>query len=136
MKRFESFRLDPASHCLWRGDVRVPIAPKAFDMLRLLVEHAGRLLTPDEILDALWPNAYVNPEVVKKYILSIRKALGDDPGEPVFIETVPRRGYWFMAPTTDDHTAAALRNVLPRASHNIVGRDASIGELEVCLAEA
>jgi len=47
MKRFQSFRLDPANQCLWDGDVRVALTPKAFDVLRYLVEHAGRLVTAD-----------------------------------------------------------------------------------------
>jgi len=51
------------------------LTPKAFDVLRYLVEHADRLVTQDEILGALWPETYVNPEVIKKYILGIRKAL-------------------------------------------------------------
>jgi DNA-binding winged helix-turn-helix (wHTH) protein len=77
MKSFGSFRLDPANQCLWCGEQRVPLAPKAFDVLRYLVDHPGRLVTQDEILEALWADTYVNPELIKKYILGIRKALGD-----------------------------------------------------------
>ena len=77
MKQFHVFRLDTVNHCLWRGEERVLLAPKAFDVLRYLVEHADRLVTQEEILNALWPETYVNPEVIKKYILGIRKALGD-----------------------------------------------------------
>src|SRR5215831_14179968 len=134
MKRFESFRLDPVNQCLWRADARVSITPKAFDLLRYLVEHPGRLVTQDEILNALWPKIYFNPEVIKKYILSIRRALGDDPDEPVFIETVPRRGYQFIAPVSDDDTTAAS-STLPRAAH-IVGREHAIAELDHYLAGA
>ena len=67
MKQFHTFRLDTVNHCLWRGEERVSLTPKAFDVLRYLVEHAGRLVTQDEILAALWPETYVNPEVIKKY---------------------------------------------------------------------
>jgi len=76
MKIFRSFRLDQVNQCLWRGERRVALTPKAFDMLRYLVEHPGRLVTQDEILEALWPETYVNPEIIKKYILEIRKVLG------------------------------------------------------------
>jgi DNA-binding winged-HTH domains len=69
MKAFHTFRLDTVNHCLWRGEERMSIAPKAFDVLRYLVEHSDRLVTQDEILDSLWPETYVNPEVVKKYVL-------------------------------------------------------------------
>jgi TolB-like protein/DNA-binding winged helix-turn-helix (wHTH) protein len=100
MKCFHSFRLDAANHCLWHGYDRVPIAPKAFDVLRHLVENPDRLVTQDELLDALWPDTYVNPEILRKYILDIRKVLGDRPNNPKFIETVMKRGYRFIAPVT------------------------------------
>jgi len=51
MKRFQTFRLDARNQCLWRGEQRVPLAPKAFDVLRYLVENPGRLVTQEEILD-------------------------------------------------------------------------------------
>ena len=79
MKSFKAFRLDTANHLLWRDGERVPIAPKGFDVLAYLVEHAGQVVTQDEILEALWPETYVNPDVLRKYILEIRKALGDRP---------------------------------------------------------
>jgi DNA-binding winged helix-turn-helix (wHTH) protein len=59
-------------------------------------------MTQDEILEALWPETYVNPEVLRKYIQEIRKALGDRPDNPEFIETLPKRGYRFVAPVTDE----------------------------------
>jgi TolB-like protein/DNA-binding winged helix-turn-helix (wHTH) protein/Flp pilus assembly protein TadD len=105
MKLFKAFRLDTADHLVWRNGERVPLAPKAFDVLAYLVEHAGRLVTQDEILEALWSETYVNPEVLRKYILEIRKALGDRPDNPEFIETVPKRGYRFVAPVEEESTA-------------------------------
>jgi TolB-like protein/DNA-binding winged helix-turn-helix (wHTH) protein/Flp pilus assembly protein TadD len=111
MKSFNAFRLDTANHLLWRNGERVPIAPKGFDVLAYLVEHAGRVVTQDEILEALWPETHVNPEVLRKYILEIRKALGDRPDNPEFIQTVPKRGYRFVAPVTDE--SAAERPDLP-----------------------
>ena len=105
MKQFQSFRLDATNHCLWHADDRVSLTPKAFDVLRYLVEHPGRLVTQNEILDSLWPDTNVNSELIKKYILGIRKVLGDSPNKPVFIETFPRRGYQFVAPLSDDGPA-------------------------------
>src|SRR5258708_7381893 len=104
MKLFKTFRLDTANHLLWRNGDRVPLAPKAFDVLAYLVEHAGRLVTQDEILDALWSETYVNPEVLRKYILEIRRTLGDRPDSPEFIETMPKRGYRFVAPVLEEST--------------------------------
>src|SRR5260370_33837712 len=105
MKSFKGFRLDTVNHLLWRNGNRVPVEPKVFDVLAYLVEHAGRVVTQDEMLEALWSETYVNPEVLRKYILEIRKALGDRPDKPEFIETLPKRGYRFIASVTDESVA-------------------------------
>jgi TolB-like protein/DNA-binding winged helix-turn-helix (wHTH) protein/Flp pilus assembly protein TadD len=107
MKLFKTFRLDTQNHLLWCNFNRVPLAPKGFDVLAYLVEHADRVVAQDEILEALWPDTYVNPEVLRKYILEIRKALGDRPDNPEFIETVPKRGYRFIAGVTDENEAGS-----------------------------
>src|SRR6266851_5057862 len=101
MKSFKAFRLDTANHLLWRDGDRVPLTPKGFDVLAYLVEHVGRVVTQDEILEALWPETYVNPEVLRKNIQEIRKALGDRSDNPEFVETLPKRGYRFVAPVID-----------------------------------
>jgi TolB-like protein/DNA-binding winged helix-turn-helix (wHTH) protein/Tfp pilus assembly protein PilF len=108
MKTFQGFRLDTANQCLWRGQERVAIPPKPYDMLRYLVENPVRLVTQDELLEKLWPETYVNPELIRKYILDIRKILGDRPDKPAFIETVTKRGYRFIAPVTDESAAEPL----------------------------
>ena len=76
MRRFESFRLDTANQRLWNREARVALAPKMFGVLSYLVEHPGRLVTQDELLEALWPDTYVTPQILRKYIQEIRKALG------------------------------------------------------------
>src|SRR6266550_4444500 len=106
MKQFPPFRLDIVNQCLWRStgaveDEHIPLTPKAFGVLRYLVEHAGRLVTQRELLEALWPDTFVQPEVIKSHILDIRTALGDRPKNPQFIETLPRRGYRFIASIND-----------------------------------
>ena len=115
MKSFKTFRLDTANHLLWCNGERVPVAPKGFGVLANLVEHAGQVVTQDEILEALWPETYVNPEVLRKYIQEIRKALVDRPDKPEFIETLPKRGYRFIAPVTDE--SAAEPTSLPTEEH-------------------
>ena len=134
MKRFQSFRLDTANQCLWRADTRVSLTPKAFDVLRYLVENAGRVVTQSEILEAVWPETYVNPEVIKKYILGIRKVLGDPSDSPVFIETFPKRGYQFVASISDEATAGT--SDWPLDSKKMVGRDTALSELNDCLEKA
>jgi DNA-binding winged helix-turn-helix (wHTH) protein/tetratricopeptide (TPR) repeat protein len=134
MKQFHSFRLDPINQCLWRGDQRVPITPKAFDVLRYLVEHPGRLVTQEEILEAVWPETYVNQEVVKKYILGIRKVLGDSHDKPIFIETLHRRGYQFIA-QVEDYSAASPALPLD-AQNRMVGRGPALKSLDRALERA
>jgi DNA-binding winged helix-turn-helix (wHTH) protein len=135
MKSFRSFRLDSLNQCLWQGEKRVPLTPKAFDVLRYLVEHPARLVTQDEILEALWPETYVNPELIKKYILGIRKVLGDRHDRPEFIETIPKRGYQFVAPVSGD-MADQSPELAAEATDKMVGRETSLLELHRSLAAA
>ena len=128
MKAFCTFRLDSANYSLWQGKERVWLPPKAFDVLRYLVEHADRLVTQDEILEALWPDTYVNPEIVKKYILGIRKVLGDQSAKPRFVATFPRRGYQFIAPVREE-PIPALADVPANVAKTIVGREGALAEL-------
>ncbi len=128
MKVFEPFRLDTVNHCLWREEKRMTLTPKAFDVLRYLVEHTNRLVTQDEILEALWPETYVNPEGIRKYILEIRKVLGDRPDQPSFIQTLPKRGYQFIAQVTEERTLSPVRTVT-EAVRNVVGRDVALARL-------
>ncbi len=101
---FEGFRLDMAEQCLWQCAVtparRIVLKPKAFLLLRYLVERAGRLVSEEELLQAAWPQVCVQPEAVKGQLYEIRKILGDNPRTPRFIETLNRRGYRFIAPVS------------------------------------
>src|ERR1700722_10402031 len=101
MRQFECFGLDTANQCLIRSGAPIDLAPKPFAVLRYLVENPGRLITHDELLDALWPETYVQPQVLRTYVLELRKVLGDDAGQPRFIQTLPKRGYRFMALVTE-----------------------------------
>src|SRR5882724_752761 len=158
MREFPPFRLDTANQCLWRGDgaaeERIPLAPRAFDVLRYLVEHPGRLVAHDELLEALWPKTYVQPEVLKSHIASIRAVLGDGARKPLFIETLSRRGYRFIAPVTEGGLAshaAARENYakaatpagpppsrttnLPEAVSELIGREAELGQITALATE-
>ncbi len=97
VKEFPPFKLDAEDQCLWREGKRVTLTPKAFSVLLYLVDRAGRLVAQNELLEALWPGIYVQPEVLKTHILEIRSALGDDARNPTYIETLPKRGYRFIA---------------------------------------
>src|SRR5258705_5608686 len=131
MRAFPPFRLDTVNQCLWRGDglteKRLLVAPKAFAVLRYLVEHPGRLVTQNELFEALWPKTYVQPEVLKSPTAAIRAVLGDDARKPLFIETRSRRGYRFTAPVTEDAAARASRpRNLPEAVSELIGREAEL----------
>jgi DNA-binding winged helix-turn-helix (wHTH) protein len=133
MPRFHPFRLDTVNQCLWRrrdsGDEeRHMLPPKAYAVLRHLIERAGRLVTQDELLDAVWPDTHIQPEGLKSQILHIRRVLGDHPKRPRFIETLPRRGYRFIG--ADGQGAAQKPAVQGRpAPSNLVGRERALGEL-------
>ena len=109
-------------------DERILLPPKAYGVLHYLIERAGRLVTQDELLDAVWPDTHIQPEGLKSQILHIRRVLGDHPKRPRFIETLPRRGYRFIG--ADGEGAAQKRAVRgsPAAS-NLVGREQALGEL-------
>src|SRR5215471_2202701 len=96
---FGPFMVDPANACLWHGTEVVALSPKAFDVLYYLVQHPNRVVTKDELLDAVWPETAVTDAVVRMAIAALRKAL-DDTAPPHFIATVQRRGYRFLAPVT------------------------------------
>jgi DNA-binding winged helix-turn-helix (wHTH) protein len=76
--------------------------PKPFAVLQYLVEHAGRLVTHDELLTAIRSETHVQPEVLRRYIREIRRVLGDQADTPGFIETLTKRGYRFIADVTTD----------------------------------
>ncbi len=102
---FPPFRLDPGNEQLWCENQLVPLRPKTFAVLRYLVEHAGRLVTKEELLKAVWSDTRVSEGIVKGYIRDLREALKDNSQQPRFIETVPRRGHRFIAAIT---TAATV----------------------------
>ena len=133
MKHFSPFRLDLVNECLWRKrergpDERVTLTPKAFAVLRYLVEHAGQLVTHDQLLDEVWRATHVQPQAVKREILYLRRALGDRPKKAMYIETLHRRGYRFVAPVRED---AETGVVAPsqRSSTKLVGRERPLSAL-------
>jgi DNA-binding winged helix-turn-helix (wHTH) protein/TolB-like protein/Tfp pilus assembly protein PilF len=94
---FGRFRLKPAERTLLREDEPVPLTPKVFDILITLVEHSGQVVSKDDLMKRVWPSTYVEEGNLTQNISLLRKALGETPGGVQFIETVPRRGYRFVA---------------------------------------
>ncbi len=95
--QFDDFSLDIREHSLQHGDRVISLRPKSFDTLAFLVERHGRLVTKDELLTTLWADVVVTEGSLTHCIEEIREALGDDPHQPRFIQTVPRVGYRFIA---------------------------------------
>ena len=102
---FASFRLDIAGECVWRGTEAITLRPKAFAVLRALVERAGRLVTKEELLRAVWPDTFADEAALRGCIREIRKKLGDQPSAPHLIETARRRGYRFIGKISDQQPA-------------------------------
>ncbi len=122
---FGEYRLDPAEHQLLRYGKVIPLTPKAFETLRLLVENGGHLLEKDRLMEMLWADAFVEEGNLADNISKIRQALGDSRKAPKFIETVSGRGYRFIAKVekvegapvrevaavdTDEHRASGNRD--------------------------
>lgn len=97
-----------ADQTVWRGRERVELTPKATAIFCYLIENAGKLVTHDQLLHAAWPGTAVQREALKVNIFELRRALGDDAGNPRYIETLPRRGYRLIAqvaPAGSERTA-------------------------------
>jgi DNA-binding winged helix-turn-helix (wHTH) protein/TolB-like protein/Tfp pilus assembly protein PilF len=113
---FGPFRLDTAERLLLRDGRPVEVTPKAFDTLLVLVENGGRMLAKEELLRAVWPDAFVEENYLSVNISKLRAALGEGPRDRQYIETVPRRGYRFVAGVREvrDATAPGRELVLSR----------------------
>jgi DNA-binding winged helix-turn-helix (wHTH) protein/predicted ATPase len=146
---FPPFRLDPINQYLLRDQEVIPLRPKTFAVLQYLAERPNRLVKKEELIEAVWPETYVTDTLLKGCVTEIRKALGDDPAVPRFIETAHRLGYRFIAPITlipEDGGAGhqikssgrfvvPLRLRLPPAS-GLVGRETGFAQLERQLERA
>jgi len=95
---FGPFRMDPSEGLLLRDGQPIPLAPKAFEALLLLLESSGHLIEKEVLMQKLWPNSFVEDANLSKYIFTLRQALGDGEVGQKYIETVPKRGYRFVAP--------------------------------------
>ncbi len=137
---FASFHLDLTDERLWRGAEEVPLRPKTFAVLRFLLERPGRLITKEELHDAVWPKTSVSDVVLLVCIRELRKALGDQVEAPQFIETVPRRGYRFIAPLNAESSAPSptpTSLVVPQlTAAPLIGRSAEIKQLHQWLQKA
>src|SRR6476469_8299563 len=108
---FEAFRLDLINECLWQDARAISLRPKAFRVLKLLVEHPGQLVTKQQVLDTVWPETFVGDAVLKDIVRQLRGALNDRATSPSYIETAHRRGYRFIAKISPACTSPASTKI-------------------------
>lgn len=133
---FEGFRVDVRRRLLTRAGRGVPLRPKAFETLLVLLRSGGQLLTKDELISEVWPDTFVEEGNLAQNIFLLRRALGETKGEHRFIVTVPGAGYLFIphvsapdaAPSAraDDHAIGSLA-VLPFRPLGTEGHDEALG---------
>jgi DNA-binding winged helix-turn-helix (wHTH) protein len=140
-------RLDVANAQVWQGEQLLTLTPKAFAVLHYFSEHAGRLVTKDELMQTVWADTVVTDGALAASIRELRKALQDDAQSPQYIETVHRRGYRFIGKVVSDQLSVVIpppssppRSQLipdPRPPiPTLVGREAELAQLHQWLAKA
>jgi len=120
--------VDEANQCIWWGERRIDLVPKAFLVLRCLRQRPDQIVTKSELFEAVWPETHVTEGVLTVAINQLREAFGDDARRPRFIETVHRRGYRWIG---EDQTSGPQSPVPV-----LVGREAALAQLEQALARA
>lgn len=144
---FPPFSLDPTTDQLWHYHQKVALRPKSLAVLLYLLRHPKRIITKQEFLNSLWPATKVGEAALKVCIREIRRALNDNTETPRFIETIPRKGYRFVAPlSTNPLPVPSSKFQVPslEIQHSglstrpsvLVGREAELAQLHACLEKA
>ena len=118
---FGPFRLIPEERQLLRDNRVVPLTPKSFDLLLVLVENSGHLIEKEELMKRVWPDSFVEEANLSVKMSALRRALGEGPNEHQYVETVPRHGYRFVADVTerrDEGTESSTRESGEVDSHS------------------
>jgi DNA-binding winged helix-turn-helix (wHTH) protein/TolB-like protein len=118
---FGEWVVEPHLNRIRRGGKEIQLEPRTLEVLRYLLDHPGEVVSIDELLDTVWAGRVVEPNAVHRNLNRIRQALGDDPREPTYIETISKRGYRAIAPVqrvevsqpTDSNLVAALEAITP-----------------------
>ena len=115
--RFGAFRLYPTEQRLLREQTPIALAPKTFEVLLYLVKHSGSLVRREELMEAVWPDSFVEETNLNVNISLLRKTLGSLPDGQPFIETVPRKGYRFHGQVTEDEEGPAQLSETSAPAH-------------------
>src|SRR5687768_13185562 len=105
---FDEFRFDPVTPALFRDGERIDATPKALEILRVLVENAGEVVSKEDLMKRVWVDSFVEEANLSHHIFKLRKALGENE-ERKLIETVPKRGYRFVAEVEQRSASAETR---------------------------
>lgn len=118
---FGPFRLSPARQLLLEGENTLRLGSRALEILKVLVEHAGTLVSKEDLVARVWPNTFVEEGNLRVHMAALRRALGDGQSGNRYIATVPGRGYWFVAPVSVLPGPQPLESVrgAPTISHNL-----------------
>src|SRR5688572_28744838 len=108
--RFGPFQVDPRTWTLSREGAAVELSPRLVEILGYLAAKGGDIVTKEELLDRFWPGVNISENTLSRAVADIRKALGDDAGKPLYLQTAARRGYRFVGesaatPTANHHAA-------------------------------
>jgi predicted ATPase/DNA-binding winged helix-turn-helix (wHTH) protein len=148
---FDDFELDEVRFEFRASGEVVPMEPQVFDLLRYMVRNEDRVLTKDELLDAIWPERYVTEAALNSRIMSARKAIRDDGRQQRYIKTVHGRGYRFIAtvtcpadgalasattlPPSSPRTPDEWHTPLPAPSTSFIGRGTELARIQDLLEE-
>ena len=141
---FGPFRFDVAAYQLTENDRVLTLPPKALDLLLLFVSQPTALVTKDAILAKLWPDVAVTDNAITQVVSELRQALVDDPSAPAYVQTVPRRGYRFIAEVSSSSPAAAAvpasgadrrRNAIAVSDFQNLTQDEDVAWLSIGIAE-
>jgi len=112
---FGRFRMDPDHRLLLAENHPIPLQPKAFDVLMVLVQNSQQIVSKDDLMKAVWPETFVEESNLAHHIFVLRKALGDSKGENRYLVTIPGRGYRFAAKVTvvEHEQAVAEKQAVP-----------------------
>src|SRR5262245_57500798 len=132
--RCGAFSIDPGNRRFSNGDVELALEPKVFGVILQLLKRPGELVTRNELLDAVWGHRYVTPSTLSRVVALARRAFGDDPDEPGFIQTVHGAGYRYIGPVERPSEvsldfAPPARMRLPAHIEALIGRERELAQL-------
>lgn len=137
---FGEFSFETDKNILLKSEKIVSLPPKTCELLGVLIKNAGRILSKEELMDTVWQDVFVEESNLSHHIAALRKGLGEAKNSKQFIETVPRKGYRFVAPvTTKNNLELVITETLEKrvteeiAENSLIGRETEIAQIKELL---